>query len=290
MGLRGLPEPGRTLVIGVVNATPDSFSDAHRTTDDAVAHGLALLADGADLLDVGGESTRPGASRVDPGEELARVVPVVRELAQAGAVVSVDSSRARVAEAALEAGAALVNDVSGGEGDPAMLRLVADAGCPVVLMHWRGASSDMQTRASYDDVLVEVRDALRDRLGAAGAAGVREDQVILDPGLGFGKTAEHNWALLRGLPELTGLRRPLLVGASRKGFLGVLLGGPAGARPAARRDAATAALTVVAAEAGVWAVRVHDAAASADAVRVVAALRGPLPAGQAAGGELPVPS
>ncbi|HEU0102596.1 MAG TPA: dihydropteroate synthase [Mycobacteriales bacterium] len=258
--------------MGVVNATPDSFSDGHPQPDDAVAHGLALLAAGADLLDVGGESTRPGAARVEPAEELARVLPVVRELALAGAAVSVDTTRAVVARAALEAGALVVNDVSGGAADPAMLALVADAGCPVVLMHWRGASADMQSRAVYTDVLAEVRDALCDRLAAALQAGVRAEQVVLDPGLGFGKTAEHNWQLLRGLGELTALRRPLLVGASRKAFLGALLPGPTGPRPPAGRDAATAAVTVVAAQAGAWAVRVHDVAASADAVRVVAAL------------------
>ena len=272
-GLGGGPDPGRTLVMGVVNATPDSFSDAYATPGDAVARGLALLTAGADLLDVGGESTRPGAVRVDPDTELARVLPVVRELAGAGAVISVDTTRARVAEAALAAGAALVNDISGGEADPGMLPLVADAGCPVVLMHWRGASADMQSRAVYDDVLTEVCSDLRERLDAAAAAGIREEQIVLDPGLGFGKTAEHNWALLRGLGELTALRRPLLVGASRKLFLGALLAGPDGPRPPLGRDAATTALTVVAAQAGAWAVRVHEAAASADAVRVVAALR-----------------
>lgn len=257
--------------MGVVNATPDSFSDAHPSTRLAVDHGLALLAAGADLLDVGGESTRPGAARVDEATELGRVVPVVRELADAGACVSVDTTRARVAEAALSAGAAIVNDVSGGAADAAMLPLVAAAGCPVVLMHWRGASADMQSRAVYGDVVAEVADALRERLDAALEAGVREDHVVLDPGLGFGKTPEHNWALLRRLPELIALGRPLLVGASRKGFLGALLDD----RPATGRDAATTALTVVAAQAGAWGVRVHDAAGSADAVRVVVALAAP---------------
>lgn len=273
-GLPSLPVLGRTLVLGVVNATPDSFSDSYPTAAQAVEHGLALLAAGADLLDVGGESTRPGAARVPVDEELRRVLPVVRELVAAGAAVSVDTTRAVVAEGALSAGAVLVNDVSGGEADPAMLPLVAAAGCAVVLMHWRGPSADMQSRARYVDVVAEVRDALRDRLGAAAAAGVCEHQVVLDPGLGFGKTAAHNWALLRALPELTALRRPVLVGASRKGFLGELLAGPDGRRAPAGRDAATAALTVLAAQAGAWAVRVHDAAGSADAVRVVEALAG----------------
>ena len=265
--------------MGVVNATPDSFSDAHPTARQAIDHGLGLFADGADLLDVGGESTRPGAGRVDLDVELARVVPVVRELVAAGAAVSVDTTRARVAEAALAAGAVLVNDVSGGTADRAMLPLVAAAGCGIVLMHWQGLSVDMQARAVYTDVVREVLDALRDRLGAASAAGIAEEQVILDPGLGFGKTAEHNWALLRALPEITGLRRPVLVGASRKSFLGALLADSRGPRPPAGRDAATAALTVLAAQAGAWAVRVHDVAPSADAVRVVEALQGPQPAG-----------
>lgn len=256
-------------MLGVVNATPDSFSDAHPTTEQAVAHGLGLLAAGADLLDVGGESTRPGAVRIEAAEELRRVVPVVRELVSTGALVSVDTTRATVAEAALGAGAVLVNDVSAGQADPAMLRLVAAAGCALVLMHWRGPSADMQERAVYEDVVRDVCDGLRDRLGAACAAGISEAQIVLDPGLGFGKTAEHNWALLRALPELTALRRPILVGGSRKGFLGRLLAGPDGPRPPTGRDAATAAVTVLAAQAGAWAVRVHDVAASADAVRVV---------------------
>ena len=259
--------------MGVVNATPDSFSDAHPSVEQAVRHGLGLLAEGADLLDVGGESTRPGAARVDAATELRRVVPVVRELVAAGALVSVDTMRAGVAEAALAAGAALVNDVSAGQADSAMLPLLAAAGCPVVLMHWRGPSADMQTRAVYDDVVREVCDGLRDRLGAACAAGVDEEQVVLDPGLGFGKTAEHNWALLRALAEVTGLRRPVLVGGSRKAFLGALLAGPDGPRAPVGRDAATAALTVLAAQAGAWAVRVHDVRPSADAVRVVRALQ-----------------
>ena len=200
----------------------------------------------------------------------------MRALVAAGAPVSVDTTRAAVAHAALEAGAVLVNDVSGGQADPDMLPLLAQAGCPVVLMHWRGHSADMQANAVYDDVVREVLDALSDRLGAACAAGVAEDQVVLDPGLGFAKTADHNWALLRALPALTALRRPVLVGASRKAFLGALLAGPDGQpRPASGRDAATAALTVVAAQAGAWGVRVHDVAASADAVRVVAALVAP---------------
>jgi dihydropteroate synthase len=262
--LKGFPELGRTRVMGVVNVTPDSFSDGHR--HDAVEHGLRLLADGADLLDVGGESTRPGAARVPAEEERARVAPVVRALVAAGAVVSVDTTRASVAAAACDEGAAMVNDVSGGLADAAMLPVVAERGVAYVAMHWRGHSADMQTRAVYADVVREVCDELAARRDAALAAGITD--LVLDPGLGFAKDADHNWALLRALPELVGLGRPLLVGASRKAFLGALLDG----RPAADRDAATAAVSVLAAQAGAWGVRVHDVAASADAVRVVAAL------------------
>ncbi|MDT7545047.1 MAG: dihydropteroate synthase [Actinomycetota bacterium] len=264
--LKGFPELGRTRVMGIVNVTPDSFSDAH--LHDAVAHGRRLHEEGADLLDVGGESTRPGAQRVPEAEELRRVIPVVRELSDAGVVVSIDTTRAYVAAAAIEAGARAVNDVSGGLADPEMLPVVAAAGVPYVAMHWRGPSADMQTRAVYDDVVGDVCRELSQRRDAAVAAGISD--VILDPGLGFAKDADHNWALLRGLDELSALGRPVLVGASRKAFLGALLDG----RPAAGRDAATAAITVLAARAGVWAVRVHDVAASADAVRVVARMSG----------------
>ena len=275
--LRGFPGLERTRVMAVVNVTPDSFSDGggHRDADDAVRAGMRALQAGADLVDVGGESTRPGAARFAEAEELRRVLPVVQGLATSGAVVSVDTTRASVAAAALDAGARLVNDVSGGSADPAMLPLVAEAQVPLVVMHRRGDSADMQQRARYDDVVAEVRAELRDRLDAAEAAGVDLQRVLVDPGLGFAKTAEHNWALLRRLDALAALGCPLLVGASRKAFLGALLASPDGTpRPALERDAATAAVTVVAAQAGAWAVRVHDVAPSADAVRVVAALDG----------------
>ena len=274
--LPGFPEMGRTRVMGVLNTTPDSFSDGgeHLDAEVAVRAGLAMLAAGADLVDVGGESTRPGAQRVSEQEELRRVLPVVRALAAEGADVSIDTMRASVARAALEAGARLVNDVSGGQADPQMLPLIAEAGVPCVVMHWRGHSADMQSRAVYDDVVGEVRAELAARLDAAAAAGVRPDSLVLDPGLGFAKTAEHNWELLRRLEELHALERPLLVGASRKAFLGALLADGEGApRPPQQRDAATAAVTVLAAQAGAWAVRVHDVGPSADAVRVVAAAR-----------------
>lgn len=263
----------RTLVMGVVNVTPDSFSDGGRwfEPDAAVAHGLLLLAQGADLIDVGGESTRPGAERVDPAEERARVLPVIRALSRAGAVVSVDTTRAAVAADALEAGASVVNDISGGLADPAMLGVVADAGVVYVAMHWRGPSDVMDTLADYDDVVADVRDELAARLDAAVAAGVRPEQVVLDPGLGFAKPGSDNWPLLAHLDALRALGRPVLVGASRKRFLGHLLAGPDGPAPPEARDGATVAVTALAAAAGAWCVRVHEVAGSADAVRVAAA-------------------
>lgn len=264
----GLPAADRTLVMGVINVTPDSFSDGGRSHDAAAAvrHGRQLLDEGADLLDVGGESTRPGAARVEPDEELRRVLPVVEALAEL-APVSVDTTRAAVARACLDAGARMVNDVSGGLADPNMLQLVAGSGVAYSAMHWRGHSTDMQDRAVYDDVVADVRRELAARRDAALGAGIPADRLVLDPGLGFAKNAAHNWALLRALPSLAP-GWPLLVGASRKAFLGALLDD----RPAAGRDAATAAVTVLAAQAGAWAVRVHDVRSSADAVRVVAAL------------------
>jgi dihydropteroate synthase len=264
----------RCRVMGVINVTPDSFSDggAFDDADEAVKHGLQLLAAGADLLDIGGESTRPGARRVTAEEEQRRVLPVVRALADAGAVISIDTMRTSTAELALDAGARLVNDVSGGEADPALPSLVAAAGVPYVVMHWRGHSDSMQEHAVYADVVGEVRDELRRRVDAVVAAGVDPRQVILDPGLGFAKNANHNWALLAHLEELVALGRPVLVGASRKSFLGALLGVDGEPRPVVDRDDATAAVTVVAALAGAWAVRVHDVRASADAVRVAAAV------------------
>ena len=268
---------GRTLVMGVLNVTPDSFSDGGRFLEPgtAVAHGRALAADGADLVDVGGESTRPGATRPAEAEELARVLPVVRDLAAAGVAVSVDTMRAGVARAAVGAGAVLVNDVSGGLADPAMLDTVAELGVPVVLMHWRGHSTVMGSLAVYDDVVTEVVDALAARVAAARSAGVAADRIVLDPGLGFAKDAEHDWALLAGLDAVTALGHPVLVGGSRKRFLGALLTNPATGevRPSAGRDDATTALTAVLAVRGVWGVRVHAVRPSADGVRVAARLR-----------------
>ena len=260
--------------MGVVNVTPDSFSDGGRWLDElaAVDHGHALVKAGADLVDVGGESTRPGAERVPVEEELRRVIPVVSALAGNGLTVSIDTMRAEVALRALDAGAALVNDVSGGLADPAMPKAMAGAGVRYVVMHWRGHSAVMQSRAEYGDVVAEVADELVERVAVLVEAGVDLRQIVLDPGLGFAKTAEHNWQILARLEELVALGRPLLVGASRKRFHGTLLAEHGSDPvPTSERDAATAATTVIAAMAGAWCVRVHDVRASADAVRVVAA-------------------
>jgi dihydropteroate synthase len=274
--LAHLGDGDRTLVMGVVNVTPDSFSDGGRwfTTSSAVAHGLQLLTDGADLLDVGGESTRPNAPRVPVDEELSRVLPVVRELVAHGATVSVDTTRAVVAEQAVDAGALLVNDVSGGLADPEMAALVARTGVAYVAMHWRGHADVMDAHDRYDDVVADVLAELRTRLAELRAAGVRDEQVVLDPGLGFAKAGASNWPLLAHLDVLQAEGFPVLVGASRKRFLGHLLAGPDGEPvPPAERDGATAAISALAAAAGVWAVRVHEARGSADAVRVAAAWR-----------------
>jgi dihydropteroate synthase len=275
-GTPGLPHPGRCVVIGVLNVTPDSFSDGGRYLDraHAVAHGIAMRDAGADLVDVGGESTRPGAGRVEPEVERERVLPVIRDLVAEGVRVSVDTSRAAVAEAAVEAGATVVNDVSGGLADPAMARVVAQARVPWILMHWRGHSDRMQDLASYEDVIGEVRAELVARADAAVLAGVDPDRIVLDPGLGFAKTAAHNWALLRRLDVLVALGFPVLVGASRKRFLGQLLAGADGTpRPPDGREVATAAVSALAAHAGAWGVRVHDVAASMDTVAVATAWR-----------------
>ncbi|MEO3814921.1 dihydropteroate synthase [Sphaerisporangium sp. B11E5] len=274
--LPGLPARGRCLVMGVVNVTPDSFSDGGEWFDPdiAVRHGLDLVEQGADIVDVGGESTRPGAARVSLPEELRRVEPVIRTLVQEGVTVSVDTMRAEVAEAAVAAGAALVNDVSGGLADPAMPRVVAAARVPYVVMHWRGHSQDMEGRAVYADVVTEVSEELRKRVDSVLAEGVAEDQIILDPGLGFAKRPEHNWSLLAAMGALNELGHPVIVGASRKRFLGKLLAGPDGVpRPFSGCDDATLAVTALAAHAGAWCVRVHHVRPNADAVRVAAAWR-----------------
>lgn len=268
---------GRPRVMGVVNVTPDSFSDGGRYAAPAAAveHGLALLEQGADLLDIGGESTRPGATRPLVAEELARVVPVIRELAGAGAVVSVDTMRHEVAEAALEAGAVVVNDVSGGLADPTLLEVVAAAGATYVAMHWRAHSDRMREFAVYDEpggVVAAVCRELAERVAAIRAAGVADDRIVLDPGLGFAKTPAHSWELLRDLDPLMALGHPLLVGASRKSFLGSLLADAAGPRPVGEREAAHLAVVLELARAGVWGVRVHDVRSARDALAARAAM------------------
>ena len=267
----GLPQPGRTLVVGVVNVTPDSFSDGGEwlQRDAAINHGLELLEEGADIIDVGGESTRPGATRPEVSEELRRVLPVIRELAATGACISIDTMRTTVAEQAIADGARMVNDVSGGKADPAMLQLVAESGVPYVCMHWRAHSDDMQSKAKYVDVVSDVIAEMRSQLEAADRAGIASDKVIIDPGFGFAKTGEHNWQLLSRLQEFDVLGRPLLVGVSRKTFLGQLLADADGSsRPPKQRDDATTALTTALALRRVWGVRVHSVRASRDAIAV----------------------
>ncbi|NMO52173.1 dihydropteroate synthase [Actinoplanes sp. TBRC 11911] len=257
--------------MGVLNVTPDSFSDGGRfaDVDAAVAHGILLHQQGADIIDVGGESTRPGAERVDAATEIARVVPVISRLAEAGVPMSIDTTRAKVAEAALDAGAVVINDVSGGLADPAMGTLAADAHCPWILMHWRGHSMNMNELAVYKDVVAEVRDELSARVAAALRAGVAPEQLILDPGIGFAKKAEHNWEISAHLDELIDLGFPVLFAASRKTYLGRLLADEQGhPRPVDEREAATIATTILAVAAGVWGVRVHEVRATVDAIKV----------------------
>jgi dihydropteroate synthase len=264
--------------MGVLNVTDDSFSDGGRylDADDAVAHGLAMAADGAGIVDVGGESTRPGAVRVDPRVEASRVVPVVKELAAQGITVSIDTMHADVARAALQSGARIVNDVSGGRADPAMAPLLAEAGVPWVLMHWRPVSPERPHEAPpYRDVVAEVRAELLASVDDAVAAGVDPDKLVIDPGLGFAKTGQHNWALLHALPQLVATGIPVLLGASRKRFLGALLAGPDGSpRPPDGRETATAVISALAALHGAWGVRVHDVRATVDALKVVEAWTG----------------
>jgi dihydropteroate synthase len=268
--------PDRIVIMGVLNVTPDSFSDGGRYTDldSAARHALQMRADGADLVDVGGESTRPGAQRVDAEEEMRRVLPVLRELSAAGVPTSVDTYRASVAAAALDAGAGVVNDVSGGLGDPGMNAVVRDAGCPWILMHWRGHSATMQQLAHYDDVVKDVRRELLARVDEAVASGVAADRLVIDPGLGFAKTGAHNWAILHALPEFVSLGPRVLVASSRKSFLGRLLADEDGTpRPVDDREDATTALTAYCALQGVWGVRTHAVRPSADAALAIRAVQ-----------------
>lgn len=265
----------RPLVMGVLNVTPDSFSDGGLWLDpqDAATHARDLLAQGADIIDVGGESTRPGAGRIPPVEELERTVPVIEALVEAGVTVSVDTMRAEVASRALEVGAAYINDVSGGLADPDMASVAADSGRDVILMHWRGHSRTMQERIGYRDVTGEVVDELAQRAAAFIDAGCAPERVILDPGLGFAKTFRHNWHLIATLPDLMALGHRVMVGTSRKGFLGAV-GRPEGSpRPPLERDVATAVTSAYLADLGVWAVRVHDVGSTIDALDVAEAMR-----------------
>lgn len=262
-----------TVVVGVLNVTPDSFSDGGRYScvSAAVDAGVAMSGAGAQWVDVGGESTRPGAQRIPLETEVERVVPVVAALAQQGVQVSIDTMRAAVARACVAAGARMVNDVSGGLADTAMLTTVAELNVDYVAMHWRAQSADMQRFTEYTDVVEDVATALQQRLRACTEAGIASDKVILDPGLGFAKESHHNWELLAGLERLVKIGPRVLIGASRKRFLGSLLHAEGGVRPVLDRDTATATISALAAMHGVWGVRVHDVVGSCDALRVVRA-------------------
>jgi dihydropteroate synthase len=263
--------------MGILNVTPDSFSDGGlwNTVGAAVSRGLAMHNLGADLVDVGGESTRPGASRIPEEEEARRVVSVVEMLSSSGVATSVDTSRSRVAKLALDAGAAVVNDVSGGLADPDMAKVVRDAGCPWILMHSRGLSTTMQGLTDYTDVVTDVIEELSRCVDAALTAGVAAELIVLDPGLGFAKKPTHNWQLLAHLDRLGALGFPVLIGASRKSFLGSLLSdGRSKARSVPLREDATTAITAFAALNGAWGVRVHEVRASMDAALVAGAILG----------------
>jgi dihydropteroate synthase len=249
------------LVMGILNVTPDSFADGGLHFDEALAisHGLEMVEDGVDIIDIGGESTRPGADRVSEEEEQARVIPVIRELAKQKVVISVDTMRASTAKLAVEAGASIVNDVSGGAADPEMFSTVAAVGCKYTLMHWRGHSKDMNSKAIYDDVVIDVIDEVTIQLDKALAAGVKRENIILDPGIGFAKDAEHNWEILNRIEEFVALGYPVLIGHSRKRFLG-------GDSPDQREDA-TVQVTQSLVGKGIWGVRVHGVKANVEAVR-----------------------
>ncbi|MEN9352316.1 MAG: hypothetical protein RLZ78_739 [Actinomycetota bacterium] len=240
------------LVMGILNVTPDSFADGgrHNDLEAAVARGLEMIAEGVDIIDIGGESTRPGADRVSEAEEIARTIPVITELAKHGVRISIDTMRASTAEAAIKAGASIINDVSGGLADPEMLQTAARLQVPYIAMHWRGQSKDMNSKAIYGDVVSDVISELNERIEAALDAGIQKDKLIIDPGLGFAKDAEHNWAIIDSIDRFVALGYPVLVGGSRKRFLG-------GERPD-EREQATIELTKRLGTTGVWAVRVHS--------------------------------
>jgi dihydropteroate synthase len=240
------------LIMGILNVTPDSFADGgrHNEFDAAVARGLEMIAEGVDIIDIGGESTRPGAERVSEAEEMARTIPVITELAKHGVKISIDTMRASTAEAAIKAGASIINDVSGGLADPLMLQTAARLGVPYIAMHWRGQSKDMNSKAIYNDVVIDVISELQERITAALDAGIEVSNLIIDPGLGFAKDAEHNWEIIDSVDSFVDLGYPVLIGASRKRFLG-------GESPD-EREQATIDLTKRLATTGVWAVRVHS--------------------------------
>lgn len=265
-----LPIDERPVVMGVVNVTPDSFSDGGRYTDEdaAVAHGRALLGAGADVLDIGGESTRPGSAPVDEITELERVLPVVRRLASDGAIVSIDTTKANVAEQTVDAGAALVNDVSAGRLDAGLVSIVAGLGVPYVLMHMQGTPATMQDAPNYEDVVAEVFEFLAAQLDRLEDAGIDRDHILIDPGLGFGKTTHHNLRLLAHLRQFRSLGRPLVVGASRKGFIGTVTG----VDEPSDRVVGSAAAAAIAVANGADILRVHDVAATVEAVRVAGAI------------------
>jgi len=240
------------LIMGILNVTPDSFADGgrHNEFDAAVARGLEMIAEGVDIIDIGGESTRPGAERVSEAEEIARTIPVITELAKHGARISIDTMRASTAEATIKAGASIINDVSGGLADPEMLQTAARLQVPYIAMHWRGQSKDMNSKAIYNDVVIDVISELQERITAALDAGIEVSNLIIDPGLGFAKDAEHNWEIIDSVDSFVDLGYPVLIGASRKRFLG-------GESPD-EREQATIDLTKRLATTGVWAVRVHS--------------------------------
>ena len=271
----GLPENlrnlDRTLVMGVLNVTPDSFSDGGRFNDQMIAtnHALQMVQDGADIIDIGGESTRPGSDRITVKEELDRVLPVISALANSGVAISVDTMRAEVASAAIDAGACMINDVSGGKSDPEMLSYVATLNVPYILMHWRGPSNIMNTLTDYNDVVADVTREVSNQVDVAVAAGIARERIAIDPGIGLAKTVDQNWPILKHLEVLEGLGLPILMGASRKKFLGELLAKDGVARDSDERESATTAISTLMAARGIWAVRVHEVKASSDAIAVV---------------------
>ena len=270
----GLPENlrnlDRTLVMGVLNVTPDSFSDGGRfdDTEIAISHAFQMIQDGADIIDIGGESTRPGSERISVQVELDRVLPVIAGLVDSGVAISIDTMRAEVARAAIEAGACMINDVSGGKSDPEMLSYVSTLTVPYILMHWRGPSNIMNTLTDYSDVVADVTSEISKQVDLAVAAGIARERIAVDPGIGFAKTVDQNWPILKHLDVLEGLGLPILMGASRKKFLGELLAKDGVVRDSDERESATTAISTLMAARGLWAVRVHDVKPTRDAIAV----------------------